>query len=96
MYLSGYVRDKETNQHLVIEQTDYTSKEKFAKDLRSNGYAVIRISNKRDIQAQDHGYESVAAIKKQRKDYISFGQDVFTSAIEKLDNILAELERVAL
>jgi hypothetical protein len=68
MYLSAYVRDKSTEQTLVIAR-DYSSKEKFARDLRGNGYAVIRISNHRDIASQDYGYESFAEMKKYSHHY---------------------------
>lgn len=64
MNLSAYVRDKKTKQYTVIVR-DYPSKEKFRKDLNANGYAVVRISNNRDLAAQDKGnYKSFNELKK--------------------------------
>jgi len=69
MFLSAYVKDKETKQYSVMTQEDYTSKESFRKDLVRNGYSVTRISNKRDLAAQDHNYESFTEMKKNLEFY---------------------------
>lgn len=67
MFLSAYVRERNAKHYHIIERDCYTSKAKFAAELRSNGYLVIRISNKRDIAAQKHNYISFAEMKNARK-----------------------------
>ena len=69
MYLSAYVKNKETKQYTIITHEEYTSKELFRKDLVRNGYSVTRISNKRDLTAQDHNYESFTEMKKNLEFY---------------------------
>ena len=64
MFLSAYVKNKQTKKYSVIEHNSYSSKESFRKDLISNGYSVTRISNRRDIEAQNHNYESFLEMKK--------------------------------
>ncbi len=67
MLLSAYVKEKNAKHYHLIERDCYTSKAKFASELRSNGYIVIRISNKRDIAAQNHNYASFSEMKNSYK-----------------------------
>lgn len=85
MILSAYVKDKQTKEKTVIE-SDYKSKKDFAFDLRANGYAVIRISNKRDLEAQNHGFESLAAMKK-IYDFHMQKPELWEREIEKFNEI---------
>lgn len=64
MWFSAFVRNKQTNEKRLIEDIDYITKKDFANDLRSNGYTVIRISNKRDLKAQEMNFSSVDVLKK--------------------------------
>lgn len=70
MILSAYVRDRQTKEYLVVEK-NYPTKEAFKRDLHGNGYTVKRISNKRDIAAQNCNYESFAVMKKNMDLYMT-------------------------
>lgn len=64
MELTAYVKIKQTKQKEFITRNHYKSKEAFWKDLENMGYIVIRISNKRDIAAQEYDFVTFAAMKK--------------------------------
>ncbi|WAB25024.1 hypothetical protein M3_0073 [Lysinibacillus phage vB_LfM_LysYB1] len=83
MELSAYVRDKDTGEETVIVR-DYPSKVKFAKDLKMNGYSVIRISNKRDLAAQNFGYESYTKMKKDYDLKFGYNRDFYKHKFEEL------------
>jgi len=68
MLLSAYVRDRETKQYSTITR-DYPTKTKFKSVLISNGYTVVRVSNNQDIAAQEHSFETFAAMKKNTSTY---------------------------
>ena len=46
---TGIVREKR-NGYLKHINSDYTSKKKFAKDLRNNGYRVVKVYSKKNIK----------------------------------------------
>lgn len=91
MFLSAVVRDKKTKEIHLIER-DYDSKKAFEKDLRSNGYAITRISSRRDIAAQDVGYETFAAMKKDYENRFGYNRDFYREKFEAL----AEIESIKL
>lgn len=64
MRLVAYVRIKQTNQKEFITSEQYRSKEAFWRYLESIGYTVIRISNNRDIAAQEYDFVTFAAMIK--------------------------------
>ena len=47
MKLSAYCRDRQTKQYLIIERDTYKNKTEFSRELKANGYTVIRIINNR-------------------------------------------------
>lgn len=95
MKLSAFVKDRETKELTVIERDDYSTKAAFTADLKANGYIVKRISNKRDLAAQDHGFESFAAMKKLSSMYIE-NPTLWAKELKQLAEIAAiELEEAA-
>ena len=88
MYLSAYVRNKETKQYTVIVHEDYKTKDSFKRDLISNDYTVIRISNKRDLATQDTGdFASFAELKKTYADFIKKDPELWSDKKELIENI---------
>ena len=92
MYLSAYIRHKETKEYSVMTHEDYNTKDSFRKDLISNGYTVIRISNKRDLAAQDHNYPTFLELKKSYSEFIK--QDPILWKNEK--ELIEEIESIEL
>lgn len=88
MHLSAYVRCKQTKEYTNIARDTYTSKDTFAADLRCNGYAVVRISNNRDIAAQDAGFVTFAAMQKHYQIYYSWS-DSYADKMARLAEIAA-------
>lgn len=87
MKLSAYCRDRQTKQYLVIERDIYKNKTEFSRELKANGYTVIRISNKRDLAAQNIGYKSFAEIKKLAKDFWSKNPELWKDELLKFERI---------
>jgi len=87
MYLMALVRNKKTKQTEVITRENYTSKKKFARDLRANGYAVISILNKRDIAAQEDGFKTFKEMKKFYEEFYATKPNIFSKELEKLEKI---------
>lgn len=68
---------------------DYDSKQAFKQDLQRNGYTVIRISNKRDMECQNTmNYESFS------KAFPKFLLDIWTANPDLFDYELAEYHRI--
>ncbi len=87
MKLSAYVREKGTKNYTVIER-DYPTKTAFYYDLRGNGYAVVRISNNRDLAAQDTGdYKSFSEMKEMAKKLWSKNPELWASELAMVENI---------
>ena len=91
MFLSAYVRDKETKREFIMVREDYTSKEKFARDIRANGYSVIRISNKRDLAAQDKtgDYATFTEMKKDFEARFGYNREFWADKFELIKEIEA-------
>lgn len=64
MLLTAYVKSRETKKTDFISSESYKSKEAFWKHLEQNGHIVIRISNRRDLAAQEYDFVTFAAMKK--------------------------------
>ena len=62
--LHAVVRNKATGRKGIIRKSKYTSKEQFWKVLEEHNYTVIKISNNRDLKAQEYGFETFSAMKK--------------------------------
>lgn len=58
MKLGAYVRNRYSKECKMICDDHYRTKKDFKVDLKANGYTVIQISNLRDIECQNHGYEN--------------------------------------
>lgn len=90
MFLSAYVRDKQTKETLIIRQQNYKTKKAFKEELQNNGYTVIRISNSQDLAAQDKGFETVTALRKK----VRYIQEVYPDKHPKRKMWESELEEV--
>ena len=64
MHLLAYVKSKQTKQKEFITSDNYRSKEAFWRYLEDVGYTVIRISNNRDLAAQEYDFVTFAAMIK--------------------------------
>lgn len=67
--LHAQVKHKTTNRKGIITRTKYSSKEQFWEALEKHNYTVIRISNNRDLAAQEYGFETFSAMKKHDKQF---------------------------
>ena len=82
--LHAVVRSKATGRKGIITRDRYTSKEQFWKVLEKHNYTVIKISNNRDLAAQEYGFDTFSAMKKHDKHFReSMKKDsAFTQIIE--------------
>jgi len=87
MKLSAYVKEKGTKNYKVIEG-EYPTKAAFGNDLKANGYTVVRISNKRDLAAQETGkYKSFSEMKEMAKKLWSKNPELWASELAMVENI---------
>ena len=56
-------KDKNGGDWKQMEQTDYSTKKEFAKELRANGFVVRDILTDEDLRAQNRGYHNAAAAR---------------------------------
>lgn len=87
--LHALVRNKTTGRKGIITRDRYTSKEQFWKVLEKHNYTIIRISNNRDLAAQEYGFETFSAMKKHDRHFReSMKKDsAFTSIIEHISRL---------
>lgn len=63
VHLFAFVKDEDGNDK-IIEDTDYSDKKSFKRDLEANGYKVRRINNEKDMFIMDNSdYRSVNEVK---------------------------------
>ena len=87
MKLTAYVRDRDTKKHSLIT-SEYETKENFRKDLVGNGYTPIRISNTRDLEAQEYGYTGVAELNEMVRFWSKKeNKGIFTTELEMAKKI---------
>lgn len=87
--LHAHVRNKTTGRKGIITRDRYTSKEQFWTALERHNYTVIKISNNRDLAAQEYGFETFSAMKKHDKYFRETvkKKSAFTSIIEGINQI---------
>ena len=87
--LHAVVRNKATGRKGIIVRDRYTSKEQFWKVLERHNYTIIRISNNRDLAAQEYGFETFSAMKKHDKHFReSMNKDsAFTPIIDQISRL---------
>ena len=87
--LHALVRNKATGRKGTITRDKYTSKEQFWKVLEKHNYSVIRISNNRDLKAQEYGFETFSAMKKHDRRFRESmkRESAFTTVIKDINQI---------
>ena len=79
--LTAFVIYKPTGESKMIQDSDYSSKQAFANDLRTNEFIVRSIKDNRDLYVLDHSdYVSLAQLKKEMNKYKKYWEE------SKLDN----------
>ena len=58
MFLEAFVRDRETRQVIVHKSDEYKTKQDYEEELKKQGYLVVSINHRKDIEAQNHGYNN--------------------------------------
>ena len=60
----------------AIEDSDYSSKSEFARDLRANEYKVLSVNDNRDLYVVDHSdFGNLAQLKKEMLFYKRMWED---------------------
>ena len=87
--LRALVRNKTTRRKGIITRTQYSSKEQFWKVLEEHNYIVIRISNNRDLKAQEYGFETFSAMKKHDRHFRETMKkdSAFTKIIDEISQL---------
>jgi hypothetical protein len=87
--LRALVRNKATGRKGIITKDKYTSKEQFWRVLERHNYIVIRISNNRDLAAQEYGFDTFSAMKKHDKHFreTTKKDSAFTKIIDDISRL---------
>ena len=87
--LHALVRNKATGRKGIITRDKYISKEQFWRVLEKHNYTVLRISNNRDLKAQEYDFETFSAMKKHDKHYRETMKkdSAFTKIIDEISRL---------
>lgn len=75
IHLFAFVKDEDGNDK-VLEDSDYSDKLSFKRDLEANGYKVRRINDEADMYIMDNSdYRSVSEVKSALRKYKSYAKE---------------------
>ena len=76
IHLVAYVKSPYESRVKAIEDSDYSSKSEFARDLRANEYKVLSVNDNRDLYVVDHSdFGNLAQLKKEMLFYKRMWED---------------------